>query len=261
MVMEIQLRCRRSAARNLFFILLAVELVLVGVYVALWVLPEGVPDGAFASLMNLDGEWNLPTWFSSVQLFVIGALFAAAAQSARRPESVPSLFPYTVGSAFVFLSMDEGAAFHERISEVARENDVAWILIEGHGAWITVYAVVGVVFLLSTLPYFLAYWHHARREAIIITVGAAVFVLGAVGFEIASYLFLRDGNVDDLYRVEVAIEEFFEMSGGSIMLVGALLLASRRPVTSSDHRASSDATGDGPGAERSEERRESRTVL
>ncbi|MEX0601448.1 MAG: hypothetical protein WD205_12435, partial [Rhodothermales bacterium] len=49
--------------------------------------------------------------------------------------------------------------------------------------------------------------------------GMSVFVLGAVGLEISSYLFLREGATL-AYLLEVAAEEFFEMVGVTIVLLG-----------------------------------------
>ena len=56
--------------------------------------------------------------------------------------------------------------------------------------------------------------------------GFAIFLLGVVGLEVISFQFLRGEDVPQyLYRLEVAIEEFLEMIGITIVLYGAVQLS------------------------------------
>ena len=78
-------------------------------------------------------------------------------------------------------------------------------------------------------------WQHFKPEAGVAAVGAAVYVGGAVGLEVVSYLLLASGVPADLYLLEVAVEEFLEMAGVSVILYAVLRFASR--VTAPPPRA------------------------
>ena len=62
-------REQTPGSRPLLYLLLAADLAMGAVYVADFVL--GHPLGALSQFINLDNEANLPTWYSSVQLFAI----------------------------------------------------------------------------------------------------------------------------------------------------------------------------------------------
>jgi hypothetical protein len=54
--------------------------------------------------------------------------------------------------------------------------------------------------------------------------GAAVYVTGAAVLESIGYKMLSAGSTPSLYRAEVALEEFFEMMGASLILYAVLSL-------------------------------------
>ncbi len=136
---------------------------------------------------------------------------------------LPHFYLREVCSLFSF---DEGAAIHEKITIAARKLELTWLMFKGdHGAWIIIYSVIAIPAVLLAARYFRMAWRHFRRESLIALCGAALFVTGAVGLEIISYLFLRSESTENLYKAEVVCEEFFEMSGISIILYAVVLLA------------------------------------
>jgi hypothetical protein len=186
----------------------------------------GVPWQTIRALFDLSGEVSLPTWFSTVQLFALGAILLLTSRMSRQTKDMLSPFFAVGGFVFIFLSADEGAGIHERITGVMRTLEVDWLMFQGdHGAWIPIYLVVAIAMLLVTHRYIRAAWKRFRRESFIALCGGLIFTAGAVGAEIVSYLFLRSGSTPVLYKLEVAIEEFLEMSGISIILYSALVLA------------------------------------
>lgn len=105
-----------------------------------------------------------------------------------------------------------------------------------HGIWIPIYLLVSSVIVAFTYPHFRSIWLQAQREFIIMAFGAVLLLLGVVGLEIISYEFLRVDASVLLYKLEVAIEEFLEMTGASLILYGTLrlMLSKRRhPILSS----------------------------
>ena len=187
----------------------------------------GAPSWLVNQLFNLDLDSNVPAWFSSVQFFVTALVFFyMSAHPDRRQPSPRALL--MVGAAFLFLSVDEAASIHERISIVLRNNQTVPRFSGGHGVWISIYAVIGIVLLLLNVKGLLALWRRHRQATVAMVLGFATLVLGGVGLEIVSYEFLRGGESPLLYAAEVIAEEFLEMAGASVTLYGAILLMGQR---------------------------------
>lgn len=225
--MEVRIRCTPGAATKLLLSLILLDLAFLGAYIPIHILAPEVSWGPARGLFDLDAEPSIPAWFSSIQLFVTGAVLWAAAQNNRRKQHLSSTFLVAAGVVFIFLSMDEAAAVHEKITLVVLKLEMDWLLFKGgHGAWIPLYMGLGLIGLLVAAPYLYKTWVHFRREAVMALRGFVVLVSGAVGLEILSYLFLRaNSSATTLYRVEVACEEFLELAGASIILCAVLLLA------------------------------------
>jgi hypothetical protein len=205
-------------------LLLEALLVLAGVVLA----PHG-GSRPLDRLFDLDREATVAAWLSSAQLLALGAVLLLVAWRSSPPPPVSRPFLGCLGLGFVLLSMDEAAAFHERLSEALQAFGFLPRFKDGHGLWIFVYAFCGIAFLLVARRAALAAWRAARAEALLFAGGIAVSILGAIGLEVVSYQFLRGAGAPLLYRTEVVAEEFLEMAGVSIMLYAALRLWSRRP--------------------------------
>jgi len=212
-------------ANRLLFGLIFFELFLVLVFLADSLL--GNPMWIVHFLFDLDQEFNIPAWFSSIQLFLIGIIFFLIARRTDSSGHPSALFLLSVGVVFVFLSADEIGSIHEKLTLVV-SNIEWWPKFKGgHGAWIPLYLGLCLIFFFTTYREFKAMWTYFQPETLIIATGIAVFLFGAVGLEIVSYQFLREGAPPLLYLAEVALEEFLEMSGGSLILCGTMLFAMR----------------------------------
>lgn len=225
--LDFQLTLPARPARRALYVLLALEALLA----ALYLLTQQVPDTPRTAreLFDMDAEVSLPTWLSSVQLFALGSLLLLAGLG-RRQRHIAAAWLALAGCAFLFASADEGAAIHEKITTVALGLELTWLLFEGdHGAWIGLYLAVGLIVLFLARRALAALWRHHRRVAVAFGLGAATFVVGAVGVEILGYEYLRESAPEWQYRIGVAVEEFLELAGISVMLYGGLLLASDRP--------------------------------
>lgn len=187
---------------------------------------SGLSWGPARALFNMDAEVSIPAWFSSIQLFVTGSILFVASRNNQRKQHVSSSFLIAGSFFFIFLSADEGAAIHENLTVIAKKLEICWLLFKGnHGAWITVYFIVAIAVVLLAARHFRLLWRYFRHETQIALSGAIAFVTGGVGFEIISYLLLRSGFTPNLYKVEVACEEFLEISGVSIILYAVLFLS------------------------------------
>jgi hypothetical protein len=230
--MGLSLAYTDADARRLLFWLLGIELAFACVYVVLHIWFGDTRWGPLTPWFDLDAEVSIPAWFSTVQLALVAAVLFLAAANNRQAGRLPSSHLIVAGAGFLFLSADEGAAIHERITGAAKALGFDWLLFEGvHGAWITVYAVVALaLFALVARPLLRAARRYPR-ESRVAAAGAGLFAGGAVGLEILSYKLLRDDTQSVAYKIEVAAEETLEMVGASVMLYAALLLA--RKVSSS----------------------------
>jgi hypothetical protein len=198
----------RADAKRLLLFLLGCEVFLVLCYTLSTIVAPDFKWGPLKVLFDVDRENSIPTWFSSVQLFVIGLLLFA--QSRRRGRLGPFLF--FLGLGFVFLSADEAASIHERIIDSVKRLNIQWLLfLTFNGdprAWMVPYAVVGLVSGVLLRRYLWVLWRGFRRET---------------ALELVSFTFMETPDPEP-YDWIVAGEEFLEMAGMSLVLYGVMLL-------------------------------------
>jgi hypothetical protein len=209
-------------ANKLLFGLIFFELCLVLIYAADTLL--GNPSRSIQRLFDLDGEGNIPAWFSSVQLFLIGLIFFLRSRQTGPDHSPSPLFLLMLSAGFIFLSADEAGSIHEKISETFKHVEFMPRFKGDHGVWVFVYAFISLILFLATFRSFAAMWNRHKHASFMMAVGMGIAVLGGVVMEVISYQFLRSGSTPLLYIVEVALEEFLELAGVSVALYGAILL-------------------------------------
>lgn len=149
-------------------------------------------------------EWNPSSWLSSAFLAVTAAAaFAVGRDGETRHWNLVAL-------VLLALSIDEIATVHERLAALPGIPGIGsrgWA-----GAGLLLVAVVGA----RLLPWALRL-DRALRASLLL--GAATFVLGAVGFEVLSGMrSAGDGEQDGLFWVLSTIEEDLELLGVGIVL-------------------------------------------
>jgi hypothetical protein len=205
--------------------LLAVELLLVAFY---WLKNLCGDPPLLNPIFDLDGEANLPAWFSSAQLLAI-ALTLWMANRLRSDKLRPSrLFMNLLAAGFLYLSVDETAQVHETITGVIGSRYADWVpLLFSHHK---VFAGLALIAVFGVLKYFYpdsrALWRESRRECTLALMGMCVVLLGGSVIEALGYLFLQKGSL--AYQIEVTIEEFLEMFGATLILRAALVFARDR---------------------------------
>ena len=181
---------------------------------------------------DVDQEKSLATWWATVTLASLGVLTWFVGQSRPKTSFGERLGWWMLAFGFVFLSVDESCMLHERIGgktafgvdtpfEYAR-----WIIV-----WLPLAALFGGFI-------FWKMWRGSKRTVIGLTVGAVVFLAGAVGTEIinSKNRYAADSTTQERLRLEAtdfeetqplvftgkenyayiagtAIEEFLEMLG------------------------------------------------
>lgn len=216
--------------------LVAIELVIVAIYVATAL--AGSPSQV-GVLFNLDEEANVPAWFSSMQLFSIGLVMLLAAGSPLRGRDGQRGLVTLLGCGFVFLSMDEAAGFHEKVTTVMSRVSWAPRFSGGHGIWMFVYVVLAAAAVAALYRPIVRLVRSYPRDVLGVAAGLGILGLGAVGVEAIGYEFLGDNPTIGLKTLQVAAEEFLEMLGGSVILVSTVRFAAREvPAMPSEMEAS-----------------------
>jgi len=211
-------------ARKLFLSLVCIQLLLVVIYgTDAWV--HG-PNERLDDVIDLDGEGNLPTWFSSFQLALIAISFWTMSTRVRASTRPSRRFLQSCGGFFLLLSIDETAMFHERITASIGSRYIDWMpaYLTAHPGNTIVLLLVAAACFAAVYPHFRGIWLLSRRAMLIGFAGCVVYLTGGAVLETIGYEMLRAGVSLSLYRVEVAAEEFFEMLGASLILYAVLLL-------------------------------------
>lgn len=177
-------------------------------------------------LFNFNEEQSVPTWFSAMLLAICAALLGIIAAAQRRAGG-PHLWWTTLSLVFLYLSMDEALALHERLNRPVRD------LLHTSGAlyyaWVIPYALFALVLLAFSIKPLRSLSPDTRDRLVL---AGLLFVGGAMGMEIVgSYLATHNQmRVTLLSDVVMTLEEMLELSG-TIVLVYALMkhIASAHP--------------------------------
>ena len=174
------------------------------------------------NFFDLNGETNLPSWYSASQLALIGGLLAIFAVTQIRRGARAAWALMLGGVAFLFLSLDEATSLHENfgywLDHLRHRRNTA---LGETGFWMLICAPVflGVLGMLG-----LGARRYLRgRPAVVfkLAIGAAVFVGAAAGIEMLSNFVTPGGTAA---RILVLLEETGEMTGATVMLWGVLEL-------------------------------------
>jgi hypothetical protein len=216
---------------------LVVRIFVVGTAVMAALALTGFALGADWQLVKLGEENNIPTWFSSVQLFAIALVLSpivARDANRRRPSTwVLAVVP----GLFAFLSLDEVAMIHERIGAALKTDGGIGTGLRT-GPWMLVFVpLVGVLVLVSAV----VFWPYlrGRRDVLALAVAGLFFYgLSAVGFEGIANFAAEDSLVTKLLGF---VEEIGEMLAANIIFWAAVVvvrhegvrleLGSRQPAT------------------------------
>lgn len=223
--------------------LLAVLNLLLGVLQYVGAIDTSV-EGSWYSLIDINEEQNVPTWFST--LLLAGASLAAAgvAQLQRRRGARTYRWWGALAALYGFASLDEMASLHERLIVPVREAfDLSGAL---YSAWvvpglIVIAVLTGVFWRFSrSLPGHLK-WRFG--------LGAVLFFGGAVGFEMVGAAAFSRLGAGPLSGAMAVAEETLEMLGALLwletMLVGLDLELKPVPVAARGTGARALASGSG----------------
>ncbi len=168
---------------------------------------QAVGGGMELTLFALNGEQNVPTWYSSSMRLICAILLAVIAIAAG--ESEYRRHWMGLSAIFLYLSVDELASIHEKVGSILEERfDTGGFLTY---AWVIPYAFLVLVFVLLYTRFL---YNLPANTRLLFFAAGTLFVGGALGVEMVN------GRTDDLYGGEHLayllgsyIEEVFEMLG------------------------------------------------
>lgn len=172
-------------------------------------------SGRFFQEFSLDAEANLPTWFSSALLLTAAALLALVAADALARRGRWARHWAGLSLVFVWLSLDETAAIHERIGGWLRTH------LSLHGPlhyagvipMVALVLVVGITYLrfVRALP---------RVTLLGILAAAAIYITGAAGVEAASGWWAEGQSAKSTWLLVLAtLEENLEIIGATLLIL------------------------------------------
>lgn len=170
-------------------------------------------------LFNMDQEFTIVAWYASMKLLAVGLLLWVAAEFSDRPYWPRPVFLRAVALGFMFLSLDETAAIHERLTHFGEAY--AWVprLAGTHGTWIFLYTAIGATLIVLAWRDIWTLCVYHMVPAMLMGGGFAILVAGAVLVEAAGYYGLFGRG-----PLQIAPEEFLELLGVSVILAGATML-------------------------------------
>ena len=201
----------------------------------------GHPYAKINRLVDLDGEANLPTWYSSLQWAATAGLFAFVVYRQRRRRAESMLPLLVIAVVFLALSLDEVAQIHEKLSIGANGKMGAG---EGglRGLWLPILGIpmLGVVAIAARKAK--TAFDDSPGSFLCLMVGMVVFGLGAFGVEPIVLRFL-----DSPGHVFVYLEETMEMVGVTFILWCGYIIARREGMLAFDRegRVGARLTPDG----------------
>ena len=185
----------------------------------------GFALGAEWNLVKVGEESNIPTWFSSVQLFTIAAVLSLIVfrDADRRTPSTWKLA--VVPGLFVLLSLDEIAMIHELLGE--------WLAGTGLGTglrtgpWVLAFVPLVALLTLASVIVFRPYLQGRRDVVALAVLGFGLFGLSAAGLELAGNIPV-DGSV--AHKLLGFTEEVGEMLAANIILWSAVLVVQHEGI-------------------------------
>ena len=171
----------------------------------------------FTVKMYIDKEQNVPTYFSSLMLFVVATLFGAIAILKDKEDASYVAHWIILALIFAFFSIDEVTGIHEMLSRPVRR----WVNPQGifSFAWVVIGIPFVLFFALSYLRFFL---HLPKRYKWLFVFSAVCYIGGALGFELIGAGYTNVFGWDSLYDFIASIEETLEMTGLVVMIYALL---------------------------------------
>lgn len=188
---------------------------IVAVYVLLQIIAIANPQlgqSFIFTLFDVGAEGNVPTFFSTL-LFIL--LSAGSFVLGKLGEGKNKLVWNLTSGLLLFLALDEFTQIHEQFTDIFQQ------LVNADGvlffAWVIPYGTILILLAILYIPFLIQL---SKKTKMYIFLGAGLYVLGAIGFEMVGASLFQYGTPTTMYIVVSGIEESLEMLGLLLALQG-----------------------------------------
>lgn len=186
-----------------------------GFWAEVWYALELKDPWSLVAFLSLSYEANLPTWFSSSQLFACGLVLALIALGTRQSRAPYARHWAFLAGIFFYISLDEAVRIHEYMNH--------WLDLGGalYFSWIVPAAGLVAIIGLSYLRFLTHLPRQTRRRFVtagILYVGGALFMEIPLG-----WWTVRAGDDNFVYAMIDLVEESLELAGAGFFLYALLL--------------------------------------
>jgi hypothetical protein len=218
-----KLHTARVSAKKFFFTLCALIIIFSFLHLVFQYIRHQLGNPYFFGLIDvfdMDQGKSIPTWFAST-LFFIAALLAGLIYKLSKNASEKFYKAWAVISAICFfIAIDEVAEIHNLMG-VPAANITGLNSGIFYFSWIIPGLIIVLLISLSLLRFWLSLPKKTKR---MIFVSAFMFLLGAIGVEMAAgYYITNIGGFDFGYAIFVIFEEGLEKLGVSIFIYSLIL--------------------------------------
>lgn len=200
----------------IFSVLISFNLLMVFAYLGNFLVFNVAP----IYMLDLNSEANLPTWYSSMLLFLVGLTAISLYLTPPTPTGAKPLLFLLGGMSFLFLSADEVALIHEKFNGLF------------FGSWILIYGLITLIILSCVKKELYYIWCLNKKSVFLGILGLSFYGIAMsceyIGYFIYGDIFWNNPNKSIGYILEVCVEEFFELTGHSTILYGLLCLLPAR---------------------------------
>lgn len=174
----------------------------------------------FSAQFNVDGEFNIPTFFS-VMLLLSAALLLAIIASLNGNRSLAHAREWAILSlGFICMACDEMMGFHERLMPLISE-----LLGQGRlGVFYFAWVIPGIFIVMAIGIYYRKFiLHLPRNTRLEFIIAAALYLGGVIGLEMVAGQHVEiHGMANYPYIILSTAEEGLEMAG-AIIFIRALM--------------------------------------
>ena len=204
--------------------LILFELLIVMIYLGS-ILIYGQPLYAF----DMNGLMTIPSLLQALQLLSIGLISITLfiqEQTYQRPPS--QRFKLAIALLLIYGGIDELFKIHLQLKH--------WFDSLGDRTWLGIYLAIFLGTPLLLYPDFRNLWRYYQRETLIAILGMIIFAVGGFGAEIfkdiiqtlLNLLGTTELMTNLIEHLRIAVEEFAELFGESLILYSALCFFSQR---------------------------------
>ena len=177
----------------------------------------------FVPLFEVDGEGNIPTYFSSMLHLTSSVLLTMITIAARQRQNPGWKKWAGLAVKFVAASIDEASSIHELLTYPMRE------ILGTHGVLYFAWLVPAILLLIVAALFYWPFFRKLPKTTFVgFMIAATVFLSGAVVMEFLGGWFAENKGVAALeFCLATEVEEFLEMTGAVIFIRTLLLYISQ----------------------------------